>query len=211
MSEGAVPPFRFVGGDASLDFVNTVDWTTGGPSNERLVDYEHLTRWAQGAGILTGRDAERLRAIARSHPMRARAALAKAFRLRSALRRLLASAGGFDARSRAWKDFNDLLAGALQRLEVKPGNKRAEWAWKTSAGSLTVMLPPLLWSAARLLTSEEAPRISVCSGPDCGWMYVDRSRNGLRRWCRMETCGTREKSRRRRERKRRRRPLTPSG
>ncbi|HEV2853834.1 MAG TPA: CGNR zinc finger domain-containing protein [Thermoanaerobaculia bacterium] len=36
--------------------------------------------------------------------------------------------------------------------------------------------------------------------PDCGWMYVDCSRNGLRRWCEMETCGTLEKSRRRRER-----------
>jgi predicted RNA-binding Zn ribbon-like protein len=31
-------------------------------------------------------------------------------------------------------------------------------------------------------------------------MYVDRSRNGLRRWCQMETCGTREKSRRRYQR-----------
>jgi predicted RNA-binding Zn ribbon-like protein len=28
-------------------------------------------------------------------------------------------------------------------------------------------------------------------------MYVDRSRNGLRRWCQMEVCGTKEKSRQR--------------
>ncbi|MEO8561896.1 MAG: CGNR zinc finger domain-containing protein [bacterium] len=34
-------------------------------------------------------------------------------------------------------------------------------------------------------------------GADCGWLYVDRSRNGLRRWCQMEVCGTREKSRKR--------------
>ncbi len=38
----------------------------------------------------------------------------------------------------------------------------------------------------------------MSGGDDCGWMYVDRSRNGLRRWCQMRTCGTREKSRRRR-------------
>jgi predicted RNA-binding Zn ribbon-like protein len=37
----------------------------------------------------------------------------------------------------------------------------------------------------------------VCAAPDCGWVYVDRSRNGFRRWCQMETCGTEEKSRRR--------------
>ena len=85
-------PFRLVGGDPSLDLVNTVTWTGHGLENERLTDYERLTRWA-----------------------------------------------------------------------------------------------------------EEAERIRVCGGPDCGWVYVDRSRNGLRRWCEMETCGTQEKSRRRRQ------------
>jgi predicted RNA-binding Zn ribbon-like protein len=40
--------------------------------------------------------------------------------------------------------------------------------------------------------------VRVCDGDDCGWMYVDRSRNGFRRWCQMRTCGTREKTRRRR-------------
>ena len=37
-------------------------------------------------------------------------------------------------------------------------------------------------------------RVAVAEAGD----YVDRSRNGLRRWCQMRTCGTREKSRRRR-------------
>ena len=40
----------------------------------------------------------------------------------------------------------------------------------------------------------------VCAAQDCGWVYVDRSRNGLRRWCQMETCGTIMKTRRRAER-----------
>jgi predicted RNA-binding Zn ribbon-like protein len=59
---------------------------------------------------------------------------------------------------------------------------------------------PVLWSAASLIVSDEASRIRICGGPDCGWIYVDRSRNQLRRWCQMETCGTREKSRRRYQR-----------
>jgi predicted RNA-binding Zn ribbon-like protein len=62
------------------------------------------------------------------------------------------------------------------------------------------VLWPVAWTAAALLTSDEAGKIRVCGGVDGGWMYVDRSRNGLRRWCRMETCGTCEKSRRRAER-----------
>ena len=55
----------------------------------------------------------------------------------------------------------------------------------------------MAWSAAALLTGPEVESIRVCAGPDCGWVYVDRSRNHLRRWCEMETCGTSEKNRRR--------------
>lgn len=200
-------PFRYLGGDASLDLVNTVDWRTGGTSNERLVDYDSLTRWAHEAGILTVRDAERLRGIARSHPRRAEAALVDALRLRSVLQRIFRSVAAGDSRYGAWKDFNTLLAGAVHRLELKPRDDGdgGEWVWRRSAESLDAMLPPVLWSAARLLTSEEALRIRRCAGTACGWMYVDRSRNGLRRWCSMDTCGTQEKSRRRRERSRARR------
>ena len=200
----AESPFRYIGGDASLDFVNTVDWKARGTSNERLVNYERLTRWAQEAGILTGKDAKRLRGVARSHPRKAEAALVYALRLRSVLQRLFRSVAAGDRQNRAWKEFNALLSAALHQLEVKPrdGAGGGEWVWRRSVERLHAMLPPVLWSAARLLASEEAPRIRICAGPECGWMYVDRSRNGLRRWCRMETCGTLEKSRRRRERNR---------
>ena len=45
-------PFVFIGGDPSLDLVNTVAWTQAGPVHERLTSYEVLTRWAEGAGLL---------------------------------------------------------------------------------------------------------------------------------------------------------------
>jgi predicted RNA-binding Zn ribbon-like protein len=56
---------------------------------------------------------------------------------------------------------------------------------------------PAMMAAARLLASDDAARIRICSGPGCGWLFVDRSRNGFRRWCEMKSCGTTEKSRRR--------------
>ena len=48
-------PFVFVGGDPSLDLVNSVDWTEGGLEMDRLTDYARLTRWAEEAGILGAR------------------------------------------------------------------------------------------------------------------------------------------------------------
>jgi predicted RNA-binding Zn ribbon-like protein len=198
-------PFKYVGGDFSLDLVNTVDWTGRGPINERLNDYARLTRWAEGAGVVSKAEADRLRKAAAAKPREARSAYDSATRLRGVLQRLYASVAAGKRSDPAWEEFNELLGEALKRLGVSPlrkGDAAAEWEWHGTE-SLESVLWPVAWSAANLLISEEARRIRVCAALDCGWMYVDRSRNGMRRWCQMETCGTRAKSRRRARRERR--------
>ncbi|MBZ9707661.1 hypothetical protein FJW08_07415 [Mesorhizobium sp. B3-2-1] len=37
------------------------------------------------------------------------------------------------------------------------------------------------------------PRARLHACPRCGWLFVDTSRGGKRRWCSMRTCGNREK------------------
>jgi predicted RNA-binding Zn ribbon-like protein len=203
-------PFKYLGGNVSLDLVNTVDWTRRGLANERLSDCQTLIRWVEGAGLVSGRDAERLRSRARSHPGTARAALDETKRLRALLARLYRSLLDGKPRRAVWKDFNRNLTRALRSLRVAPLPPErnrfnlAEWAWSDQGTRLNALLWPVLWSAAGLLVSDEVAEVCVCAGRDCGWMYVDRSRNGLRRWCAMATCGTAEKSRRRRLRNRRR-------
>lgn len=99
-------------------------------------------------------------------------------------------------------EFNRVLARTVVRMRVASDAARSrrepryEIAWR-EAGRLESILWPVVWSAASLMLSGDAGRIRVCGGPDCGWIYVDRSRNQLRRWCQMATCGTREKTRRR--------------
>jgi len=200
-SPPAPPALAFVGGDPSLDFVNTVDWTTAGPAQERLPDYPALLEWGVRAGVVSREAAPRLARRAERRPRAARAAHARALRLREVLRAVLGGADGDPAKAEALGEFNRALRDALGRLEVVPAGPRAhrfQWEWKDQEAHLDAVLWPVLRAAGELLTSEEAERIRTCGGPDCGWMYVDRSRNGLRRWCQMRTCGTREKSRRRR-------------
>ncbi|MBT1157142.1 CGNR zinc finger domain-containing protein [Aminobacter anthyllidis] len=43
------------------------------------------------------------------------------------------------------------------------------------------------------------PRERLRSCPRCGWLFLDTSRGGKRRWCSMQTCGNREKVSRHRE------------
>jgi len=198
-------PFKYVGGDPSLDVINTVDWTSRGPAEDRLTDYDRLTRWAEGAGLVSARRGARLRARAGEHPRMAERAHRDAVTLRWQLRQLFVavaegrSVGGM----RELQEVNAALSAALAQLELVPralGDNGAgvlRWSWRDADERLDHVLWPVLRAASELLASEESTRIRECGGDDCGWMYVDRSRNGLRRWCQMEVCGTKEKSRQR--------------
>ena len=198
-------PFKYVGGDASVDFVNTVDWAVRGPIEDRLTDYDRLTRWAEGASAISPRQGAELRALAAAHPRLAERVYREALNLRWQLRRLYVAAhrGERLDGSDALEELNGSLRSALGQLELSSPPRGAEakvplrWRWHDAAERLDSVLWPVLRSAAELLASAEAAQIRECAGDDCGWMYVDRSRNGLRRWCQMETCGNREKAKRR--------------
>jgi predicted RNA-binding Zn ribbon-like protein len=198
-------PFKYVGGDPSVDLVNTVDWTQRGLVDERLTDYERLTRWAEGAGVVSTRQGARLRAQAVEHPRIAERVYRDAIALRWQLRQLyVAVAEGRPLIAmRELAELNASLSAALGQLELAPrpaGDSKGgvlRWSWHDAGERLDHVLWPVLRAAGDLLASEDAMRIRECGGDDCGWMYVDRSRNGLRRWCQMEVCGTKEKSRQR--------------
>jgi predicted RNA-binding Zn ribbon-like protein len=195
-------PLKYVGGDPSVDLVNTVDWLSDGLDHDRIPDYDRLTQWAEGAGVITAATGERLRRVAAAHPKRASAAVAAAARLRWILQRLFTDVAKGSPPGVALDELNDLLADAMPRLRVRSTGRRSlGLSWEGLGEELDSLLWPVVWSAAQLITSDEAARLHVCAAPDCGWMYVDRSRNGLRRWCQMETCGTRAKSRRRYQRR----------
>ncbi|MBW6420518.1 CGNR zinc finger domain-containing protein [Rhizobium sp. XQZ8] len=49
-------------------------------------------------------------------------------------------------------------------------------------------------SALRLLADEEISRLKICG--NCGWLFIDRSKNRSRTWCDMTVCGNRVKANR---------------
>jgi predicted RNA-binding Zn ribbon-like protein len=193
--------FLYVAGDPALDLINTVDWTSRGPEDERLESYEHLTRWAEGAGVIDVATGHRLRRVGKARPRAAVAALAYALEVRGTLHDLFGAIARGDPAEPALARFNRLLRDALAGLEIAPvdgGGTGYGWRWRGEGSDPRAIVWRALWSAAGLLQSTEIGNVRICDGDDCGWMYVDRSRNGLRRWCSMRSCGTREKTRRRR-------------
>lgn len=212
-------PLKFVGGDPSLDFVNTVDWTPGGLEHDRLGSYDRVVTWARGAGVISDVQAHALRQAMGVDPGKGKAAYEAARSTRWTLHEVFYAVITRQPQllAESLTEFNKLLLPAQEHLHVSPapgGRRRAgaaaTWEWRGMSERLESVLWPIVRAAANLLTSPDAGRLRMCAGPDCGWLYVDRSRNGLRRWCEMQTCGTLAKSRRRAERRhlQRRRPRT---
>lgn len=56
-------------------------------------------------------------------------------------------------------------------------------------------LSALARDAIDLLSGPLGYRICTCASPDCELLFVDASRPGRRRWCSMERCGNRAKTR----------------
>jgi predicted RNA-binding Zn ribbon-like protein len=193
------PDFLYIGGDPALDLINTVDWTSRGLENERLEDFQQLIRWAEGAGVIDGATGRRLRRLGEARPRVAAAALTYAIEARGTLRELFGAIARGEPAEAKLARFNRWLREALGGLDIAPADGTGyRWRWRGEESDPRALVWRVLWSAASLLRSDEIGNVRVCDGDDCGWMYVDRSRNGFRRWCQMRTCGTREKTRRRR-------------
>jgi predicted RNA-binding Zn ribbon-like protein len=61
-------------------------------------------------------------------------------------------------------------------------------------------LERLIHAATELILDGRHTRLRICG--NCTWLFLDLSRNGSRRWCSMEGCGTQVKVRRLTERRR---------
>lgn len=164
--------FAHVAGTACLDFINTVSWPS--LANERLQSYDDAARWAVSAGLLKAAEKRRMRA--------SRAELAALVRLRAILRDVFTR--------RRLTPFNAELKRALPQMRITDRGR-----WSIDAGAKTIRYR-LLWDAASLLTSERMAQLKRCANPTCGWLFLDKSRRGNRRWCSMEDCGNRAKARR---------------
>jgi predicted RNA-binding Zn ribbon-like protein len=193
--------YQLRGGASCLDFVNTVGWRLTDRPVEYLGSYEDLLAWERQAGVLSSDEAGALSDGAATDPEEARAVMSRAIAFREALHRVF-SAGIADGPldEDAMSVFDRELSGALSRLRVVPAAGKA-WAWDWDRGRdyggppLDLPLWPVARSAAELLTSQKLGRVKVCAGEGCGWMFLDESRNGSRRWCDSRDCGNRERVR----------------
>jgi len=190
-SQKTIEDISLLGGHPALDFVNTVDSRGERWGPEFLNTYGDLVTWAGRLDVIDDEERNLLLAKATELPVQAHRELIHAKELREALHRIFLTESG-DAPI----GEDDL---ALLDRAVRPAHSQRKLVsiagtirWRHApAGQLDAIAHRVSWLAAELLTSKTERRpIRACQGPNCGWLFLDHSRNGHRRWCSDRTCGS---------------------
>lgn len=160
-------PVRPIAGRLALNFLNTADWSEKGEVvHERLVSLEDVGYWQTAVGLKSSRLPKK---ITEAHDLRAR------------LRRV----------------FLPGNHGRIKLGELQKYLRQLKLTTDCTASELAAQ--PLLSLIANsalaiLVDPNELSRLKLCPGCECGWMFIDETKNARRRWCMMETCGNRAKA-----------------
>ena len=192
----------FCGGQLAVDFTNTVG-SRGAETEEHFAVYGDVLSWAETRGVLTRAETNRLAGAADRDPRQSRSALAAIVALRESIYRVLAaSAEGKRPPAADLAALNDEVSAAYARARLVARDGAFAMAFEPPDGpSLTSpMITPIVRATIDLLTSGAIRQVRSCADVSCGWLFLDTTRSGTRRWCDMAVCGNRNKVRRFRRR-----------
>jgi predicted RNA-binding Zn ribbon-like protein len=187
---------KLVGGQLSLDFTNTVSWRGREIPEEYLNTYQDLLNWSILAGILGEDEFRNMNREGSIQPEASKRVLERAVELREVIYRIFSAKISKGIASDAdLIAMNRELREALSRLRLSPEGDGFTLDFGWGGGALDQMLWPVARAASDLLTSDSLDRLRRCAAEDCGWLFLDTSRNRSRRWCNMKDCGNRSKAR----------------
>ena len=178
--------FRFIAGDVSLDFLNTVGNRLTDP-REHLVTGADVDRWARQAGLLMPHASLRL---GRRDVMRIRSVRECMYGIVHSL------ATGRTPPAAEVARFDTTRRRTSRKHHMVLRGNRLTWAWISGRRDPDRLLGPILEQVAELVVAVPPERLRQCEDAACGWLFLDRSRAGVRRWCSMDDCGNRAKAHR---------------
>ncbi|WP_274631302.1 CGNR zinc finger domain-containing protein [Arvimicrobium flavum] len=185
-------PGHFIGGHPAIDLTNAV-FTRHMPDddNDLLNSPRDVGNWLHFAGLATKAQANAISDIP-----------APAF-LESVRELREASFSVFDALAAGKPPAAEALGHLFERAAKGLSAERITLVETDTTPRIVRFDDPKAIVAFLAAISIEAyfvlpmERLHAC--PRCGWLFVDTSRGGKRRWCSMQTCGNREKASRHKE------------
>jgi predicted RNA-binding Zn ribbon-like protein len=183
--------------DLCLAYANTRFWRGTAAPTETLGGPDDLLRWLTGSAGVPGEAIDAVTEWVREDSGNAAPLFDAAIALREAIARIFgALASGEPVPEVDFAALNHALAEAPSRRQLARRDGAYGWAAEKLTPSAPVLLAPVLWAAADLLTRIADRRVRRCANDKCLWLFVDQSKGGTRRWCDMNACGNRAKSHR---------------
>ena len=194
-----------IGGDAALDFINTVTGRDQLP-RDWLDSYTRLLEWAALVRLLPENILRALTRRAKTEPKAAAAALTRAKVFRETLFALLKGIVSGSAPPKAMLALlrEHWIAG-IDAHELRFDDGRVVAELRNDAADFDLITFMIAYRMVEHVLPLPRDRLRICHGPNCSWLFIDSSKAGRRRWCDMAVCGNAAKSRRFQKRSRQRR------
>jgi predicted RNA-binding Zn ribbon-like protein len=186
----------FIGGDAALDFVNTVTGRDRQP-RDWLDSYARLLEWATLVRLLPEKNLRALTKKLHSEPATATRALSQAKELREKLFALVSAvaSGNAPPKSALVALRQHWLAG-IEAHELRFENGRVIAEVRADADDFDLIAAMVAYRMVEHVMPQPVDRLRMCGGTNCSWVFIDSSKAGRRRWCDMAVCGNVAKTQR---------------
>jgi predicted RNA-binding Zn ribbon-like protein len=172
-----------------LDFVNSIHDRINEPDHDYLSNAADLFYWAVKAGVINTKTCNTSLKDIGDSSSQANKVLKDAKLIRELLYKIFKAISQHKrVNAQDLQVFNELLSKCFSRVEIITDGMGFTKDWKVVPGELLLITAPIIHSAYELLLSEKLDRVKEC--PNCGWLFLDTSKNGKRRWCSMKTCGS---------------------
>jgi len=188
-----IDAIRLDGGVPCLDFVNTIPDRVDGTNRDNLKTFDDLLYWARKAGILTSASFSALEHARDANERKAKSFFSEAIVLRSLIYDIFKPISQQQKVKSADLDtFNKIASHYFSFLKIDIAKNGFTEDWAFDRNDFHTITAPILKSGYELLLSDKLHRVKEC--PNCGWLFLDATKNGKRRWCSMQDCGSNVKA-----------------
>jgi len=184
------------------NFINTVYAWRGENLNEYLKTYQDVIDWCAKVDLMDKGQLSGLSKEATCYPEKAKKALLRIKKVRATLYQLVSAIASAEEERYAilLKQVNPLIAQAMNKFQIVYENKVFVLSLIQNLEDLESPLWLVLRSMQEMLLNVDLKRIKEC--PTCGWVFLDETKNGVRKWCSPIECGTKDKMLRYQQKKR---------
>lgn len=185
----------FDGGNACFDFINSGYDRNKGVITERLNFYDDLLTLVKRLALFDDNTLRGLEKKALTDENATKKALDSTRKIRTLLYRLFESIAQQHSKKmelQLLKEANLLFAEALQFKVLMLDTHELQFRFDAERAALMAPAWQFVILAYELLETGDIQFIRQCAG--CAWLFLDKTKNHRKKWCSMESCGNREKT-----------------